>query len=82
MNMQSHPHEKSGVLRIRGGIRSPENALAIKAALEDLPGVYGARMTPDAVFFPFNPDLTTEQQLFEAVKLGGFRASDFFVAEN
>ena len=82
MNAHAHPLEKTGILRVTGGIRSDEQALALKAALEDLPGVYGAATTRDAVMLRLDPGLAHEQQLYEAVKLMGFRASDFFLAES
>lgn len=79
MNAQAHANEKTGVLKITGGIHSEENALAIKAALEDLPGVYATEIYPDGIRLHFDPELVSEQQFYEAAKLGGFHASDFSV---
>ena len=79
MNAQVHTNEKIGVLKITGGIHSGEKALAIKAALEDLPGVYATEIHPDGVRLHFDPELISEQQFYEAVKLGGFHACDFSV---
>jgi copper chaperone CopZ len=79
MNVHAHPLQKAGILRITGGVRSEEEALALKAALEDLPGVYTAEMTRDAVRLRFDPELASEQQLYEAVKIAGYHASDFSV---
>jgi len=82
MNAHVHPLERTGVLRVTGGIHSDEQAMALKAALEDLPGVYNTTMTRDAIMLRLDPDLAHEQQLYEAVKLMGFHASDFFLAES
>ncbi|EDY21788.1 hypothetical protein CfE428DRAFT_1034 [Chthoniobacter flavus Ellin428] len=82
MNVHAHPLERTGFLRISGGIHSDEQALALKAALEDLPGVYGTAVTRDAVVLRLDPELAHDQQLYEAVKLMGFHASDFFLAES
>jgi len=79
MKARAHPHEITGVLQITGGIYSAEKALAIKAALEDLPGVYGTEIRRDGMRLQFDPELVSEQQFYEAVKLSGFHASDFFV---
>lgn len=79
MNAYLHAHEMTGQLQITGGIRSTEKALAIKAAVEDLPGVYGTEVRTDGIRLHFDPGLVSEQQLYEAVKLGGFHASDFSV---
>jgi hypothetical protein len=81
MNVQVHANEKTGVLRITGGIHSEENALAIKAALEDLPGVYSTEIHTDGIRLHFDPELVSEQQFYEAAKVGGFHASDFFVVD-
>ena len=77
MSAQIHPHEISGVLQIVGGIRSDAESLAIRAALEDLPGVYDTEVERDSVRVFFDPELVGEQQFYEAAKLGGFHASDF-----
>lgn len=82
MNVHAHPLERTGILRITGGICSKEQALALKAALEDLPGVYEVGMTRDAIMLRLDPELAHEQQLYEAVKLMGFHASDFFLGES
>ena len=79
MNAQVHANEKTGVLLITGGIPNAAKALAIKAALEDLPGVYATEIRRDGARLHFDPELISEQQFYEAVKLGGFHASDFFV---
>lgn len=80
MSAQLHANEKTGVLHITGGIYSIEKALAIKAAIEDLPGVYETEVQRDGIRLHFAPELVSEQQFYEAVKLGGFHASEFFVA--
>lgn len=80
MNAHMHHHEKTGVLQVTGGIYSAEKALAIKAALEDLPGVYETEVRRDGLRLHFDPELVSEQQLYEAVKLSGFHASDFSVS--
>jgi copper chaperone CopZ len=77
MSIQSHPSEALGILRITGGIHSDEQALFIKAALEDLPGVHAVELSRDAATIRFDPDLTAEQQFYEAVKLVGSHASGF-----
>jgi hypothetical protein len=82
MNIIVHPHQKTGTLRISGGIRSEAQALALKAALEDLPGVYDTETTRDSVKMHFDPELTSEQQFYEAVKIMGFSARDFAVASD
>jgi len=79
MKARAHPHEITGVLQITGGIYSAEKALAIKAALEDLPGVHAVEAAQDGVRVQFDPDLVSEQQFYEAVKLTGFHASDFIL---
>jgi hypothetical protein len=79
MNAHLHANEKTGVLQVTGGIHSDEKALAIKAALEDLPGVYATEATQHDIRLHFDPELVSEQKLYEAVKLSGFHASDFFV---
>jgi len=82
MNVHAHPLEKTGILRISGGIRSEAQGMALKAAVEDLPGVYEAEINRDALILHLDPELAHEQQLYEAVKLMGFHASDFFFAES
>ena len=79
MNALVHANEKTGMLEITGGIYSIEKALSIRAALEDLPGVYATEVRRDGMRLRFDPDLVSEQQFYEAVKLSGFHASDFFV---
>lgn len=79
MNALVHANEKTGVLQITGGIYSVEKALSIRAALEDLPGVYAVEVRRDGIRLQFVPELVGEQQFYEAVKLSGFHASDFFV---
>ncbi|HSI11362.1 MAG TPA: hypothetical protein VK961_04935 [Chthoniobacter sp.] len=79
MNALVHAHEKTGVLQITGGIHSAEKALALKAAVEDLPGVYATEFRWEGMRVHFDPQLAFEQQFYEAVKLAGFHASDFFV---
>ena len=79
MNTQVHANEKTGVLLITSGIQNTAMALAIKAALEDLPGVYATEIRRDGARLQFDPELVSEQQLYEAVKLSGFHARDFFV---
>jgi hypothetical protein len=77
MNVYAHPFEKTGLLRIRSGSDSEEKALAIKAALEDLPGVHAAEMTQGGVHLRFDPELVSTPQFYEAVTLAGFCASKF-----
>ena len=77
MNVHAPTLQKTGLLHITGGIHSRPATLALKAALEDLPGVYATEMTHDAARLRFDPDLTSEQQLYEAVKIAGFHASNF-----
>jgi len=79
MNVSAHPLQKTGVLRITGGLHSETEALALKAALEDLPGVYAVELNRHAARLRFDPDLVSEQQFYEAVKIGGLHASDFTV---
>lgn len=79
MNAHVHHHEMTGVLQVTGGIYSAEKALGIRAALEDLPGVHATEVLRDGVRLQFDPELVSEQQLYEAVKLSGFHACDFFV---
>lgn len=77
MNAYVHSAEKTGILRITGGTHSDERLLPIKADLEDLPGVHSVEATKEGVRVRFNPDLVSEQQFYEAVKVAGFHASDF-----
>jgi hypothetical protein len=79
MNVLAHPSARKGLLRIDGGIYPEEKALAIKAALEDLPGVYETAIRRDAVELFFEPNLASEQQFYEAVKVAGFQARNFDV---
>jgi len=79
MNALVHANEKIGLLQITGGIHSAEEAMALKAAVEDLPGVYGTEFRREGIWVHFDPQLAFEQQFYEAVKLVGFHASDFFV---
>ena len=82
MKMNAHPIEKTGLLRIRGGIHSEEQALALKATLEDLPGVRGAQTTGDGVYLRFDPELASPPQFYHAVELAGSRGRDFAVLQN
>ena len=50
--------------------------------MEDLPGVYDTETTRDSVRMHFDPELTNEQQFYEAVKIMGFNARDFVVASD
>ena len=77
MNAHAHPIEETGLLRISGGIHSEEQALALKAALEDLPGVRGTETTGSGVYLRFDPELASPPQFYEAVALAGSRASYF-----
>ncbi|MDR3406103.1 MAG: hypothetical protein P4L99_26690 [Chthoniobacter sp.] len=79
MNVHAHPLQKTGILSITGGIHSEEAALTLKAALEDLPGVYATETTRNPVRLRFDPYLVTEQQFYGAAKIAGFHASDFTV---
>jgi copper chaperone CopZ len=76
MSIQLHPTEKIGVLHIPNGIKSEGDARAIKAALEDLPGVHAVELARDGANIRFDPDLVSEQQFYTAVKIAGFHASD------
>lgn len=77
MNMQSDSAEREGILRIVDGIKSEEKALALKAGLEDLPGVHVVQLSGDNVEIYCDAELATEQQFYEAVKVVGFKACDF-----
>ena len=72
-----HPDDKVGILEITGGVTSEEAVLAIKAGLEDLPGVHVVEFVPEGVRIHFNPDLANEQKFYEAVKIAGFHGSSF-----
>ena len=77
MSNQTQAPEKAGILEISGGVRTEEAALAIKAGLEDLPGVHGVEVQRDGVRIRFNPNLAHEQKFYEAVKIAGYHASTF-----
>ena len=77
MSVQLKPGEKVGILEITGGVKSEESALAIKASLEDVPGVHAVEFIPEGVRIRFNSDLANEQKFYEAVKIAGFHASTF-----
>ena len=68
MHSQLQTEEEVGVLEIFGGVRSEEEALAIKAGLEDLPGVESVEFLPLGVRLRFNPELADEQKFYAAVK--------------
>lgn len=67
------------MLSITGGIYAAEKARSIRAALEDLPGVLAVDVRKNDVRLHFDPVLVSEQQFYEAVKIAGFHASDFFI---
>ena len=69
--------ERVGILEITGGVTSEEAALAIKAGLEDLPGVHALEFVQGGVRLHFNADLANGQKFYEAVKIVGFPASAF-----
>lgn len=77
MDSQTQPGEKVGILEITGGITSEEATLAIKAGLEDTPGVHAVEFIPEGVRIRFNADLANAQKFYEAVKIAGFHASTF-----
>jgi hypothetical protein len=77
MESQTPHADKSGTLEITGGVKSEEAALAIKAGLEDLPGVHAVEFIPEGVRIHFNADLANEQKFYEAVKIAGYHASTF-----
>lgn len=80
MNAPLGPTEKEGDLEITGGIRHEGKALALKAALEDLPGVHDTEIIRNAIRVRFDPELVSEQQMYEAVKIAGYHASDLIIA--
>src|SRR5437879_2151115 len=75
MDSQTQPGEKIGTLEISGGVKSEQEALAIKAGLEDTPGVHAIEFIPGGVRIRFNADLANAQKFYEAVKIAGFHAS-------
>ncbi len=65
------------MLSISGGVKSQKTALAIKAGLEDVPGVHGVELTAEGARIRFNPDIANEQKFYEAVKIVGYHGSTF-----
>ena len=77
MKAQAPPDEKVGILEIEGGVTSEEATLAIKAGLEDLPGVHAVEFIDEGVRIRFNADLANEQKFYAAAKNAGFHARTF-----
>jgi copper chaperone CopZ len=77
MHSQLQSEEEVGVLEIFGGVRTEEEALAIKAGLEDLPGVETVEFVALGARIRFNPDLADEQKFYTAIREAGFRASTY-----
>jgi copper chaperone CopZ len=80
MNIQSHPEQQTGILRIIDGIQSDEKAHAIQACLEVLRGVQGVEVIGAVVRIRFDPQIVTEQRFYEAVEIAGFQANGFQTA--
>ena len=70
-------HEELGVLRLVRDMVTPEDFLSVKAALEDLPGVHAIEFKRDGVSIRFDPELSSEAQFYEAVKIAGFPPHSF-----
>ena len=77
MHSQTRSDQEVGILEIFGGVRTEEEALAIKVGLEDLPGVEAVEFVALGVRVRFNPDLADEQKFYGAVKNVGFHASTY-----
>ena len=77
MHSQLQSDEEVGVLEIFGGVKTEQEALAIKAGLEDLPGVEEVEFVSLGVKIRFNPDLADEQKFYSAIHTAGFHASTY-----
>jgi copper chaperone CopZ len=77
MITELQPEEKLGILVVTGGVRTEEEARAIKAGLEDVPGVHEVEFAKEGVRIRFNSDLANDLKFYEAVKNVGFHASTF-----
>jgi hypothetical protein len=51
--------------------------LAVKASLEQLPGVIAVRLLERGAFAHYHPDVITKEQICFAVRQAGYRASVF-----
>ncbi|MEI9896187.1 MAG: hypothetical protein WDN28_20560 [Chthoniobacter sp.] len=75
--MNAHPHHpQASILHVNGGLRSKEMAQDLKAALEDLSGVYSTELTQDGVCLHFDPLPSSELQDDKVLKFPTKRSSD------
>lgn len=56
---------------------SEQAELAVKASLEQLPGVLAVRLLERGAFARYNPDAITKEDICTAVRQAGYRASVF-----
>jgi len=56
---------------------SPTAELAVKASLEQLPGVIAVRLLERGAFARYDPDAITKEQICMAVRQAGYKASVF-----
>lgn len=80
MKTQYSGREEFGILAIVDGIKSIEKGRVIKADLEDLPGVHRVEILEEGARIRFDPDIVSERQFEEAVRIAGFQACGFQMA--
>ncbi len=75
--MPTNHQEKTGIMEVVGGIRTEDDALAIRAGLTDLPGVRTVSLIGMAIQIRYDSQLIAPPQLYEAAKIAGFKPREF-----